>query len=63
MDYKLIKASDVKEHFKRVIFGADQKIDTYMGRFHPRRVRGGGGVVPGVQAQGMGTRAVSREKR
>jgi hypothetical protein len=27
---KLVKASDVKEYLKRVIFGADQKIDTWV---------------------------------
>ena len=27
---KLLKASDVKEYFKRVIFGADQKIDAWV---------------------------------
>ena len=27
---KLLKASDVKEYFKRVIFGADKKIDAWV---------------------------------
>lgn len=27
---KLVKAFDVKEYFKRVIFGADQKIDAWV---------------------------------